>query len=204
MCAVPKGFAPTLLFSAFFLSLPIVYFYECQERTFEIGSGELDTCFNSDWDKALTVVLSFLAALCITIANDCVAWFNMMLFFHIGVEVYVLDKLYAFADDPARTDVGMVFAWVGFGTVIVHLIPFLIADHAKLLIFLAFVGMWVNTWIAVFMDTGFILITGLSSGMLLLATLLIACIDCVKTSMLSQLRACMMGTAPLSCADYEI
>ena len=194
--SVPKGLLPTLLYSLFFLAFPL-----CVDYTdiVEVSGGE-PLVKDTEW-KVAVIAASFVAALLVLLANDCVAWFNMILFFHLGVEITVLDSLVQYADDNDGSE--MTLAWIAAAVILLHLVPFFTVDHAGLLTLLAFVGIVVNTAALVFVSPGMLLLTGFSSTMLLMGVLLIACIDCVKTSMLSQLRLAFKEGTWLMCSTYE-
>lgn len=186
---VPKGFLATFLYSTFFLVFPILNEY-----------------VTYDYDTTIVRVgvigASVLASIMLIVANDCVAWFNMVLFFYIGVEVTVLDVLMDFAQADNRDQDEKVLAWISFGLIIGHLVPFLVLDYEKTLTFLAFCGIIINSSTLVFVDPTKLLIASSASSALLLSTLLIACIECVQTSVLSQLKVAMRAGF-LKCLPYE-
>ena len=187
---VVKGFLPLLIYSLFFFAAPIVDEYT-------------DMDYTTVRVKAGVVVASVLAPLVLVLSNDCVVWFNSALFFHIGIEVGLLHELYDHARDDTLRDVEAALAWVGFAVIIAHLLPFLLLDHAKVLIPLAFVGVVANTTTALYLDVDKMLLVAFSASVLLGATLLIASIDCVRTSVLSQLRIALTRGTCANCAAYE-
>lgn len=186
---VPKGFLPTFLFSALFLTMPLLNEYV----TYDYSSTRV---------RVGVITAASLGALAIVVANDCVAWFNMVLFFHIGVEVTVLEKIMDYAQEDTSSDSAVVLAWVAFGIIIAHLFPFLLLDYEKTLTLCAFAGVIVNAATLVFVDSEKLLIASATSSSLLLSVLLIACIDCVQTSALSQLKSAMRGGL-VRCMPYE-
>lgn len=188
--SVPKGILPVTFFSLFFLAFPLLQNYYAFDYT--------DTT-----TRACVITSSFLAALFVLLANDCVAWFNMILFFHIGLEVVVLDTLMTFAQASTTDDVGVALGWTAFGVILLHLVPFLLVDHSGVLTLLAFAGTVVNTSALVFVDPSQMLLVGFSSSMLLIAVLLIACIDCVSTSLLTQFRSALTHGTWIVCGKYE-
>jgi hypothetical protein len=189
--SVPKGFLVTSLYSFFVLVFPILNEY-----------------VTYDYDTTLVrtgvIVASVLGASFVALANDCVAWFNMVLWFHIGVEVTVLDKVYHYASKDGIRDSEAALAWVGFAVIIFHLIPFLILDYEKVLCILAYAGVIVNSSVLVFVDPSKLLVAASTSTSLLLSVMLIACIDCVKTSYLSQLKIALSKGNWIRCANYEM
>ena len=187
---VPKGFFPTALYSTFFLTIPLLFNYVSYD-------------FTTDMTRAGVVVSSVVVGGVVILANDCVAWFNVALYFHIGVEVIVLDRLMTFAQNSTTDEGHMALAWTTFAVVIVHLLPFLLFDRLGLLALLAYVGIVVNASVLVFLDPTLLLLVGFSSTTLLGATLLIAGIDCINTSMLSNFRSAMKDGSFLLCQSYE-
>lgn len=191
---VPKGFLPMLLYSAFFFAFPVLnefmeYDYtDAMVRTSVIGA-------------------SILAPIILIGANDCVCWFQMALAFHIGQEVVVLSKMLNYYETAGHDhdDSEHVWKWIAFGVVVAHLVPFVVYDQPGLLGLLASVGVVVNTVINVLVpdNNDQLLITGFSSMVLLATVLLIVCIDCVKTSLLSQLRMAMTRGAFCSISAFE-
>lgn len=192
-CAVPKGFLPLLFYSLFFLSLPIEFYY-----------------MNLDFVDLMTrtgfFLTAFATATFLLVANDPVVVFNMVLFFHIGVEAKVLDDVTEFALNSPAEDYEVVLAWLTFGIIIVHLLPFLLLDNPMLLIVLAYVGILVNTAALSYlaMETGYVFAVGLSATTLLGVTLLIASNSHVKTSMLTQLRNALSSGSWLLCMPFKI
>jgi hypothetical protein len=186
---VPKGFFATFLYSTLFFVIPVLN---------EYVTYDYDTTFV----RVGVIAAASLAALALVFANDCVAWFNMVLFFHLGVEVTVLDKVMEYAQDDARDQSSEVLAWIAFGILIFHLVPFLILDYEKTLIVCGFAGIIANSATLVFVDPTKLLIASSSSSALLLSVLLIACIECVQTSALSQLKNAMRAGF-VKCLPYE-
>lgn len=189
--SVPKGLLPVTLYSLFFLAFPLISHFVTYDFTDEIV-------------RVGVIVASFLAATIILVANDCVAWFNMALFFHLGVEITVLDTLITFAQASTTSDTGLVLAWTASAVIIIHLLPFFLLDHAGLLTLLAYAGVAVNASALVFVEPTMLLLVGFSSTVLLACVLLIAYIDCVRTSMLSQLRQALTEGTWLMCVKYEM
>ena len=190
-CRVCKGLLPVTLYSLVFLAFPLLDFYA-------------DIDYDDTTVRVLVIASSFLAATLVLLANDCVAWFNMALFFHVGVEATVLDKLATYAQASTTDTTGTALAWVAAAVILVHLVPFFLVDHAGVMTLLAFAGTIVNTSALVFVEPGMLLLVGFSSVILLGLVLLIASIECVRTSMLSQLRQAVKEGTWLLCTKYEI
>lgn len=171
MCMVPKGYLATLLMAGCFLAVPLLHEYTTPDYT--------DTATRGG-------VIGASAALSLLIigANDCGAWFNFVLFFHTGVEVTVLDTLQTYAQAATTTTENEVWAWIGFGVILAHLLPFYLMDYNAVLIPLAAVGVSVNTAVLVFLDSTQFMYVGLSAAALL-GTTLYVCGQCEK-------RCCMM------------
>jgi hypothetical protein len=198
--AVLKGFFPLFLFSAFSVAGPLLSFYlEDVERTYV-------------QHKIFTIGLASLAAILFVVANDCIVWFNMAYFFHIGIEVRVLDLAIRYAMDDGTPTEGVVLGWVAIGATLLHLIPPLVFDHPLLLTLVAFAGVPVNASLLAFVETSslpffvaadsIMLLAIYSSLVFLAAVLLIACAECGATSMLTNFRnACRTGKW-LVCSNY--
>lgn len=190
-CSVCKGLFPVMLYSLLFLAFPLADYY-------------MDIDYVETEARAGVIVASFLAALVVLVANDCVAWFNMALLFHVGVEVTVLDTLVNYAQASTTEDTATALAWVASSVIFLHLLPFFLLDHPGVLTLLAFAGVVVNASALVFVQPQMLLLVGFSSVILLGLVLLIACIDCVKTSMLSQLKQAVAEGTWILCTKYEI
>lgn len=194
-CSVPKGFLPTLFYSTLCLLFPLF------------------VLFNENWALVsepypVSTQIGFVASvgvggLLLILANDCVAWFNMALFFHIAVEVKVLSDLMDWIDSTTKDT---VLAWIAFVVIIVHLLPFLLVDHHMLLVLLAFVGALVNSTVVVLLELNVVfgLLVSVSALLLLAFSLLIAGIDCINTSMLSTLRAALANRMLVVCQSFEL
>ena len=189
-CSVPKGLIPTILYGLFFVSFPLLSHYR-------------DTDFTDTDVRIGVIVSSFVASTIILFANDCVAWFNMALFFHLGIEITVIDVLMDYIDAPTTDDTETALAWTAIAVIAIHLIPFFTIDHSGLLTLLAFAGVVVNTSALVFVDSSMLLLTAFSASVLLACVLLIACIECVRTSMLSQIRQAFTEGTWLVCSKYQ-
>jgi hypothetical protein len=189
MVSVPKGLIPTLIYSLFFITFPLVSYYETMD-------------FTATEERVGVILCSVGAAAFIVLANDCVTWFNMALFFHLGVEITVLDTLIDYADATSG-DAETALAWTAAAIIVLHLVPFFTLDHSGLLTLLAAAGVVVNASALVFVDSDMLLLTGFSASVLLAAVLLIACIDCVHTSLLSQLRQAVKEGTWLVCSKFE-
>ena len=190
---VPKGLLPTLFYSLFFLAVPLVWLYQPGD----IADGSATST------RVLAIAGAAVGGLFLIAANDCVAWFNMSLFFHIGIEVKVLELLLAYAQADAASTLEMVLGWIAFVVVIVHLIPFLLTDRLGLLTLLAYAGVVVNAAAMVYVSYADLLLVSLSSGMLLGSTILIAGIDCLNTSLLSTLRKATRDGTWIVCLPFE-
>jgi hypothetical protein len=194
--SVPKGFLPLLFNAVNFLLVPVFYEY-------------VDYTWTDSTTRAVVIAASAVYALSVVFANDCVTWFNMVLFFHIGIEVKVLDILMDFARSTTTSDGDEILAWTGFVVIIVHLIPFLLVDNTMFLALLAVAGVIVNAGALVYLtDIGNeltdlrLLLTGLSSVSLLGATLCISGVCGVSTSMLTALQKAMTDGTWLTCSNY--
>ena len=181
--SVPRGFLPLLFYAAAAMLFPLLYFYVSFD-------------FSDDAVRALAVGAAGGLGLMLVLANDCCTWYNMALFFHTGIEVVVLDGTMDYIDLSTTSDTGKVLAWIGFATVIVHLIPFFVMDRPRLLTLLALVGVPVNAALAVYtqplanLPVYYVLVT-LSSAGLLLVTSVVLGIDGHAPSMLTKLRGAL-------------
>jgi hypothetical protein len=135
---VSSGIVKTFAFSSVALVFPLLFFY----------NKELDV--HRDFARGGVIGGAALLALALVVANDCKIWYNMALFFHIGIETKVLHVAYDYATASSTGTTAEALAWVGFGVVIAHLLPFLFFDHAKLLVLLAAVGVPVNAALLLF------------------------------------------------------
>lgn len=186
-----RGFVPLLLYSSIFASLPLIYEY-------------VDIDYANDGVRTGVITLSSTVATIVVMANDCAAWFNMALFFHVGVEVRVLDVLMEVARRPSTSDADEALAWSAFAVILVHLIPFFLLDHAAFLTVLAFAGVVVNAAALVVVQPELLLLTGLSSTVLLGATLCICARQRVCCSLFHNLRSAMQGGGWFACLPYEM
>jgi hypothetical protein len=137
--------------------------------------------------RALWIALSVLAASFVVLANHCAAWYNMVLFFHIGLETHVLEHAFAYAAADGTPSAGVILASVGAAIVILHLIPFLLLDAKYLLATLAWAGVGVNVALAEYISGQTVPLL-LSSTALLVATLATLGGDCYQPSLASQFR----------------
>lgn len=190
--AVLKGFLPLLLLSCFSCAAPLLTFY-----------GDPNGSITYVQHKFYTIGLATVAAVLFVLANDCIVWFNMAYFFHIGIEVRVLDLAIQYAMANGTPTEGVVLAWTAIGVVLIHLTPFLVLDHPLLLTVVAFAGVPVNAALLAFVDMGDLMLLAIYSSIVFLgAVLLIACAECGATSLLSNFKkACRTGNW-LLCSYY--
>jgi hypothetical protein len=183
---VPKGFLPMLFYAAVASLPPIFHFY-------------VETDLDEDVHKIGLIVASALAGLFLITANDCVTWFLSVLFFHIGVEVKVIDIAYRHATDDATSDEAMVLSWVALVVIVAHLLVLLLVDHPRILTLTAWAGVVVNAATVVYIeaDSCLFFFVAFSSAALLFGVQLIACMDCVRTSIRSQFLFLVKGKVPL-------
>lgn len=174
-----KGFFPLMLFSSLLLSVPIVVAY-----------ADLD--YSDAATRGAVVATPVLVVLATLLANDLVVWFNMVLFFHLGMEVQVLDVLMDFARESGTSDAHSALAWTAFVVVILHLVPFFLVDQSKVLCALASAGVVVNAVALLYVSPPLLTPVGFSSFVLLLLTVLtrnVCDVSCsLRTSLLSAVK----------------
>ena len=196
-CTVPRGLVPTLGYSFVALAIPLLFFFTTPDYT-------------KDEVVGVTIGASALAGLVVIVANDCCCWYNMMLFFHIGVEAKVVDLALAFANSATSEqgsgddDRNAVLAITAAVVVIVHLIPFLITDRLVPLVLLAYVGVVVNTATVVYISPDHLLLVASSSLALLSTTMIIGGICEIRTSVASLLVDAMANKKCITCDGFEL
>ena len=187
---VPKGFLPSLVYAGAFAVAPLIYEY-------------VDINYTDSGNRSVAIILAALYALLVLAANDCSAWFNMVTFFHIGVEIRVLDKLMSYAQRDGLSDMNQVWAWIGFAVILAHLIPFLLIDQTKTLAILATTGVIVNAAVNVHINEEDLLYVGFSSVVLLGTTLCVRGICNVKCSILTSLNRAIYEGTWIVCSTYR-
>lgn len=212
-CSMPvlKGFLPMLFYSCFAGFVAIAYNY----LTFD--------------DMPMSSVLAAsLAALSLVLSNDPSTWYNMIVFFYIGLEVrvlhFTLDFIETAVDGGNATKVaGMpnannvqdrTLAWVAFVVVILHLVPFLLVNHRGLLAVLALAGAPINTALCGYLklpnpasgtfDPDFTLLMLASSLGLLALTLFSIRMKCEECSLFTHFRRAVREGTWIYFAPYEM
>lgn len=188
---IPKGFIPLLFYSCLAGTMPLLFNYVSYDYTDNMVRGGV-------------IGASALITGLVVAANDCAVWFNMVLFFHIGLEVKVLDTLWAFAQTDSTSNQDEIMAWVGVVVIIAHLIPFLLIDNTIALALLAMAGVVVNAATLVYLDSTMLLFVGFSSVSLLGTTLCITGVCDASTSILSALRDAMKGRMWITCEEFKM
>ena len=189
--AVPRGLLPTLVYAGLAFVVPFLTFY-----------GTFD--FSSAGTQAATVALSAVAALVVLYANCCTCWFNMMLFFHIALEVRVVDVALTFAYAEGTSANAAALAITGAVVVIAHLVPFLLVDRVAPLSVLAAAGVVVNSALLVYITAQPPLLVGASATALLAFTLVIGGVCEVRTSLLTLLLEAVRTGDCIKCSRYEL
>lgn len=176
---MPSTFLPLLLYSALALATPLVYTYVEYDLTDTVTRG-------------VVIGASAVIALALLASRTAPALFNIALFFHVGIETHVIDTTltFAYADDTEQAH--MVLAVVSAVVIAAHLIPFLVSDNFFVLTFFAYVGIVVNTAIAIFLLPSELLMISSSATALLAAVLLVAKLEC-KVCIFSLLRSAICG-----------
>jgi hypothetical protein len=179
-----KGLVPTFLMMSVFLTLPLLYYYGTSRDYTDTGT------------RAGVIVGAFLSATLVVMANDCVAWFNLALALHLAIEVRVIDKLLTYANvRNGRGEAEDTLAYLTAGALIFHLVPFFFTDHARTLIFMAYIGVIVNVAVTVITSSDdLMLIVSISSTMLLGVVMLVGCVECLCTSLYSQMVNYLTGS----------
>ena len=189
---VPRGLIPTAVYSLFALAIPLLWFF--MESPDYTDNGVRGTIIGG----------SALAGLIVILANDCCCWYNMMLFFHIGIEAKVVDAALKYSELDTTDSTGQALAITTAIVIIVHLVPFLLTDRIMLLSFLAYVGVVVNVATVVYVDTSLILIVLSSTLALLSTTMIIGGICEIRTSMLSLIMDSINKKMCLTCEGFEL
>ena len=190
-CGLPRGMLPTCLYSGLSILIPLLFFYA-------------DVDYTQDATRGVVIGLSAVSGLVAILANDCCCWYNMMLFFHVGIEVKVVDVAIDYAYADGTSDEGMGLAIAGAAVVILHLVPFFVSNNVMLLIALAYAGIVVNTAILVFLDSTLLLVVVASALGLLSIVMVVDGICEVKTSMLSIAMRAMRSKTIVTRAPFGL
>ena len=218
---IPRGFLPVLFYSLASVAVPVLYLYSrCTlsgDTSTDPGSGFdnmtalvcdtdalIDIDYSDDMVRGVVIGLSVIAALALVYANDCCAWYNMLLFFHIGIEAKVVDVVFteAFKDDTTDLAAGLYI--FGACVVIVHLIPFLLTDHLMFLSLLAAAGVVANATLLVFASPDLLLLASLSATTLLAMTMLIRGVCEIRISLFSLFMDAMKKGKYVECDGFEL
>lgn len=195
-CVFPvvRGFIPTLILSALATAIPLCFFY--------LDMDEVD--YQKATAQRIIVAGAAVGGFLIIVANDCSAWYNMMLGFHIGIEVRVVEKTLAYAYEDSTSDEYMSWALAAAVVIISHLVPFLLTDRLMLLTFIAYAGLIVNVITVVFLFPELLLVVTGSSIALLATTMLICGVCEVNTSILSLLMKAIRTKTLLKIQSFEL
>lgn len=189
MVFVAKGFLPMLVYMLLAGTVPLLFFYTTIDTT-------------TDMQRAFIIGMSALGSLLIVAANVCNSWFNITLAFHTAIEVKVVDAALALAMADGTSTAGVTWAWVAAAVIVLHLIPFFVLDHSRLLALLAFVGVPVNVAAALYLLVDHLLLIGLSANVFLLMVLQTLASDCNCPSLLGQFRIALGSGKWLTCERY--
>lgn len=129
------GFLPVFILSSLFAVATSMFCYY----------GITDVDYSEPGPRGLTIAASVVGTLLVLMARDPVLLFNIVLFTHLGLEVFVIERAFVYGMDETRTDAERALAYTGAGVIIAHLLPFFVYDGPMLLILLSAVGVVVNT-----------------------------------------------------------
>lgn len=183
---LPSGFIAFLVYSLCVGALPIL---------FEFCSYDLDDTHV----KYVFMGLGAAACLVLMLATSVheAIWYNLVLFYHIGVEANAVEDLLDYSEDLVRTREEETLSMVALCTIIVHLVPFLFVDRACVLVLLATAGVLVNVSALIYVDEEDLFKVSTSSLMLLGAVLAFRNVE--SLSMFSQFRAGLRNRVCLIC-----
>jgi hypothetical protein len=205
-CAIPvlRGFIPLMFYAAFSITVPLLAYYSTVGADLVTAAASDDDASRAEGARALWISISVIAASFIVLSNHCATWYNMVLFFHIGLEVKVLHEVinYALTDSLATTNVAL--SWTGAAIVMIHLIPFLLVDSKYLLATLAWAGVGVNVALTEYIFPSNTLTILLSSTSLLVATLATLGADCYQPSIVSQFQTAMAENSFIRVERYTL
>lgn len=192
-CPTPKGLIPTMFYGGLFLLLPIIFEYATIDYT-------------ETHVRVLTILTSAAVATAAVYADDCIAWYNMILGLHIGLEVSVIKVAFDFYNETSAgsVDSERALALVTAVVIIVHLLPFLLCDNGRLLTFLAWVGVVVNAAFLVYNDDRNLLIVGATSVGLLISTLQVIVKNNNAPSLLTVAREAMRDNVFFVCSPANM
>jgi len=180
---MPTGIVPTFACAAFAAFIPIMMLF-----------GNVD--YTEDAQKAAIIGTSVaFSGVTAMAAMSPETLHNIALFLHLGFEIKVVDTGIKYADRMAGDDTAVVLAWSAVIVIIVHLLPFFLVNHGKLLGALAVAGVGVNTALLTYVDTSLVLVVFVSSILLLLSTLNTIVCGCKTPAMLTILvNSCKTGS----------
>lgn len=185
---VPKGVLPMLIFALIGGALPLLSFYVDFEE--------------SDLVKGLTIATAAVVPALVVLANTCQAWSNIILFFHTGIEVKVIDVALTYAMGTDVDPTGSILAYVGATIIIVHLLPFYLLDNSWFLMLLAYAGVVVNSALCVFIASDLLLLVAFSCLVFLITVLNVIASGCNCPSLLGQIRLAFSSGKWITCVPY--
>lgn len=187
----PKGLLPVLIYSTAAFFVPFIYLY-------------FDLDFTSTVTRALVITVASASALVTLYSNSSTAWYNMLLFFYIGLEVKVIDVALTYAYAEGTPNVEMGLSITAAVVVIVHLIPFVLYDGVMLLTLLAFAGIIVNNITLLYLSPDLLLLVGVMS-VTLLSTVMMVCPSCKEgPSILTLTREAMKSGMAIRCDEMSL
>ena len=183
---MPKGFLPFLVYVCAIGALPLCYEFLSYDITDNMDRG---------------VIIGVSAAACVVFmlatAVHQAVWYNMALFYHIGIETHAV-KLLLDNYDASVPEVEQILSLIAACVIISHLVLFLFVDRASVLALVATAGVLVNVSAFVFVEGGEELLVVGSSALNLLAFTL-AFRECESLSIVSQLSIALKDRQCLSC-----
>jgi hypothetical protein len=188
---VPRGLVPTLAYSIFAFVVPFLFL-------------TMDYDFSTDVARGVTIGISIIAALVMVMANDCCCWYNMILAFHLALEIRVVERTFIFSYADTTSESDMALAITGAVVLIVHLVPFFLTDRLMLLGTFAFAGVIANATVLVFIDPTMLLLVCASALSLLAITMIISGVCEIKTSLLSLIRESVNAKKCITCERFEL
>ena len=190
-CMTASGFLPLMTYSALSAALPLVHVHA---PGWDFG----DTAV-----RLLHVFLAAVLATLLVLANSPVVLYNMLLFFHIGVETTVVASAIAYASIPEKATRSVVLAWFATGCVILHLLPFLLVDAWKVLVPCASLGVVLNAMLTIYVIPEWFLLLVASSSALLTYVLAVVVAQGRHPSLFTAFRMAWRGSGWIRFRPYE-
>lgn len=155
---VPKGFLPVLVHSGMALALSLVLMFA-------------NLVYTSNAVRGVLVGASIGTPFALAFANDVIVWYNLVLFFDIGVQSKLVQHTIEYSQGSERSDIHIFLSIAGISLIVAHLCLLLLTNRRMIVTTLTMTSVSVSSITALYVVPDLFPLVFLTSNSMLLMVL---------------------------------